>query len=109
MGRSPTAPRKSSVAAPPSSLPPPHQINCVDRALAGSLKRTLDTVSCVSLSLALHSQPKHAIMPGTWYTSRAIFTDLVQDERKDKTYDESETVRMSHIRTIKTAYFLSNM
>ena len=48
-------------------------------------------------------------MPGTWYTSRAIFTDLVQDERKDKTYDESETVRMSHIRTIKTAYFLSNM
>ena len=31
-------------------------------------------------------------MPGTWYTSRAIFTDLVQDERKDKTYDESETV-----------------
>ena len=31
-------------------------------------------------------------MPGTWYTSRAIFTDLVQDEWKDKTYDESETV-----------------
>ena len=36
-------------------------------------------------------------MPGTWYTSRAIFTDLVQDERKDKTYDESETVRKSNI------------
>ena len=47
-------------------------------------------------------------MPGTWYTSRAIFTDLVQDERKDKTYDESETVRMSNIGTLKTAY-LSNM
>ena len=49
-------------------------------------------------------------MPGTWYTSRAIFTDLVQDERKDKTSDESETVRvrMSDIGTIKTAY-LSNV
>ena len=36
-------------------------------------------------------------MPGTWYTSRAIFTDLVQDETKDKTYDESETVGISKI------------
>ena len=27
-------------------------------------------------------------MPGTWYTSKAIFTDLVEDERKDKFDDD---------------------
>ena len=31
-------------------------------------------------------------MPGTWYTSKAIFTDLVEDEKKDKFDDDSGTV-----------------
>ena len=35
-------------------------------------------------------------MPGTWYMSKAIFTDLVEvveDERKDKFDDDSGAVR----------------
>ena len=40
------------------------------------------------LPLQLTKTQKHANMPGTWYTSKAIFTDLVEDERKDKFDDD---------------------
>ena len=36
-------------------------------------------------------------MPGTWYTSKAIFPDLVDDERKDKFDDDSGTVRLKRL------------